>query len=389
MRLFMAGVNYKQNSLSQREKLSFTIEKTGEICRSICSLGYIDGCVVISTCNRTEIYINSESLNENIADKILLEHSKIYDFDGVFEKKGDEEAVYHIIELACGLKSQIVGEEQIIGQINSAMEVSRNNGGGSPVLNTLFRIAVSAGKYVVTNVKKENVSLSSAYGAVELLVSKYGNIRGKKCVVIGNGKMGQIVQKLLLKKGCEVFVTLRGYKHGNNNIIKGGKAIKYSERYNYIDGADFIISATKSPHYTLTYDNFKSIMNMPEIIVDLAVPRDVEPNISQLCQCFNIDELGFRESVNIYEDYEIVNIVRKFAGDFFQWENYRASLKSIEEVKDIISKRIVKSGFENDESIVENTVRKTVDILLGAMKQYVCPETINECLKKIEERARL
>ena len=87
MKLFMASVNYKNNSLSQREKLSFTSEKIEDICGNICALNDICGCVIISTCNRTEIYITSESLNENNADKILLKYSGVDDFDGFLKKK--------------------------------------------------------------------------------------------------------------------------------------------------------------------------------------------------------------------------------------------------------------------------------------------------------------
>ncbi len=394
MKLFMASVNYKNNSLSQREKLSFTSEKIEDICGNICALNDICGCVIISTCNRTEIYITSESLNENNADKILLKYSGVDDFDGFFEKKENNEAVRYIMQLACGLKSQIVGEEQIVSQINSAIEISRKNGAGNSVLNTLFRIAVSAGKYTITNAKAGNNHLSASYKAVELLIKRYGNIKGKKCVIIGNGKMGQIAQRLLIKKGCYVFVTLRSYKNGNNEIVKGCKAIKYNERYDYINGADFIVSATKSPHYTLTYDRLKCIKNIPEIIIDLAVPRDVEPEISSICQCINIDELGFKESSNSGRFLKVYNIAEKFSGDFFQWENYMMSLNGIESLKDIISKRIIKGEikYENEknvEKIIENVVGKTVDTILGSMKEYVCPEMINKAKKKIEERARL
>ncbi len=391
---FMAGVNYKNNNISQREKLSFTFERIIQISQNICGIEGVWGCIILSTCNRTEIYLSMEDVGENISDKFLLEYSKIQEFDGVFEKREGEEVVYYIMELACGIKSQIMGEEQIVSQINHALEISRENGCTDSALNTLFRIAVSAGKYALTNVKISNTPVSSAYAAVKFLSQKYENLKNKKCVIIGNGKMGQIAQKLLVKKGCMVFVTLRSYKHGNNDIVKGCIAIKYKERYNYIDGTDFVISATKSPHYTLTYDKFKDLIKKPDIVIDLAVPRDVEALISKECECFNIDEFGYKTEISSEKIDIIYGIVEKFTRLFFNWENYKMSLQSIEELKDIISRRIVKSEFKFVDSykidnVVAKTVDKTVDMLLGGMKDYINPDIIDLCKKKVRERARL
>ncbi len=391
---FMAGVNYKNNNISQREKLSFTFERIIQISQNICGIEGVWGCIILSTCNRTEIYLSMEDVGENISDKFLLEYSKIQEFDGVFEKREGEEVVYYIMELACGIKSQIMGEEQIVSQINHALEISRENGCTDSALNTLFRIAVSAGKYALTNVKISNTPVSSAYAAVKFLSQKYENLKNKKCVIIGNGKMGQIAQKLLVKKGCMVFVTLRSYKHGNNDIVKGCIAIKYKERYNYIDGTDFVISATKSPHYTLTYDKFKDLIKKPDIVIDLAVPRDVEALISKECECFNIDEFGYKTEISSEKIDIIYGIVEKFTRLFFNWENYKMSLQSIEELKDIISRRIVKSEFKFADSykidnVVAKTVDKTVDMLLGGMKDYISPDIIDLCKKKVRERARL
>lgn len=392
--LFMAGINYKDNCISKREEIYFDPEKTADICRNIYKLKDIDGIVILSTCNRTEIYLSAKVRPEEDADKILLKYSGIKNFDGIFEKREGEDAVHHIIELACGIKSQIIGESQIAGQINRAVKISRENGCSDPTLNTLFRIAVSAGKYVLANAVVSNVPISSASAAVEFLKNKYKNIENKKCVVIGNGKMGKIVQSLLIKNGCRVFVTLRNYKHGGNKIIKGCKAIEYKERYVYADGADFIISATKGPHYTITYDEFKNIRRKPEIILDIAVPRDVEPAVSKEWNCIDIDGLGLKPEISAEKLNLIYDIAEKFAEDFFNWENYRLSLPDIEIIKRIVSERIIignaKDGYEGDiDEIIRRTAEKTADIILGGIKEYITPEIIKLCRNKIRERARL
>jgi len=393
----MAGINYNLNSLSQREKLSFSPKKTAEICESVCKEKNVYGCIIISTCNRTEIYISCSSSENPDPSKLLLKHSGVLNFDGNFEKNDDIGTIYHIIELACGLKSQIMGEEQIVGQINSALRLCKEHNCTDSILNTLFRTAVSAGKYKLSHTKLSNIPISSAYGAVELLEKlNKKNLVGKKCIVIGNGKMGQIVQKLLIKKGCKVFVTLRGYKHGNNDIIKGCNGIKFKERYNFIDGSDFVISATKSPHYTISYDKFSAVVKKPKVIIDLALPRDVEPKISEICSCYNIDELGFETKINPKDLKNVQNIIEKFVGDFIKWRNYKFSLQSIASVKDIISKRIVKSSIHSDNfientpnEIIEKIVDKTVNILLGGIKDSISPNIMKKCEEKIKERGRL
>lgn len=389
MKIFMASVNYKNSSINQREKLSFDKEKISEIIKKICLIDGIFGCIIISTCNRTEIYISS-AIDLQV-DKLLLDVADIQNFQGQFEKKQSVDAVYHIIQLACGLKSQIIGEGQIVSQINFALQISRENNCTDSILETLFRIAVSAGKFALTNAKLSNIPLSSAYAAVELIKQKFGNISDKKCVVIGNGKMGQIVQELLIKSGAKVLVTLRSYKSGNNEVIKGCETINYSDRYEFIESADFVITATRSPHYTITYDKLKKLKNKPLIIIDLAIPRDVEPDVSNICQTYNIDELGFKTQINEDERIIVDNIVEKFVDKFYRWKNYKLSLNDMDSIKKIISQRIVKSGNfdKNDEELIALTVKKTTDMIFGGFNNAIPPKNVQACRKKIEERSRL
>ncbi|MDO4301189.1 MAG: hypothetical protein Q4D26_07365 [Clostridia bacterium] len=394
MKLLMAGINYNNTCISKREKLSFTPEQIGNICKNICRIEDIYGCIILSTCNRTEIYISCSPYGHYNADDLLLKYAGITDFDGVFEKIEDTDVVYYIMELACGLKSQIVGESQIVTQINSALEISMENNCTDSVLDTLFRIAVSAGKYTLTNARITNIPLSCAYGAMDMLLKKYSNLKEKKCVIIGNGKMSKILQQLLISKECHVWVTLRSYKHGNNETVIGCSGISYNERYEYIKDCNFVVSATRSPHYTLTYDKFSLLKKMPEIAIDLAMPRDIDPEIKKLCNCFNIDDLGYETKIDENSLQKVYDIIDKFAADFIQWYNYKLSLPTISIIKHIITKRIIKSSeitkevLNNTEGSVAMIVEKTVDMLLGGMKNNVLPDTMEACRKKIEERAR-
>lgn len=160
--------------------------------------------------------------------------------------------VRHLMEVASGLRSRIWGEDQIISQVKDAIALAREAGCTDGVLETLFRSAISAGKEVKTEVRLTAVPTSAASMAVELLAAKLGDLAGKKALVIGNGEMGRLSASLLQQAGCEVWVTLRTYRHGETIVPPGCGVVPYEERFHHMEGCDFLISATTSPHYTVT-----------------------------------------------------------------------------------------------------------------------------------------
>lgn len=394
MKVIMAGINYKISSINQREKLALDNDSIRHICTQICGVKGIYGCVIVSTCNRTEVYISCDVNMENCGAELLVKYSGADISPNAFEKREGMPAVYYLTELACGLKSMILGEGQIASQLNDALKIAHDAGCTDSVLNTLFRIAVSAGKYALTNAKISNVPLSCAYGAVSVLEENFGSLTGKSCLVIGNGKMGRLVQQLLLEKGCKVFVTLREYKHGNNDVLPGCGKLWYSQRYEYMEDCDFVISATKSPHFTVARAAIEALKNPPKAVIDLAVPRDVEAGVEELCFCRNIDTLGYQSGIDEKSLSAVNEIVQKFANDFVQWHNYKMSLPHISKIKEVIAGRIIKGGaaegvdFHSSDRVYM-VVSKTVDMLLGSMKDSVEPDNMGQSRKRIEERAVL
>lgn len=396
----MAGIDYKSATIDIREKISFTETEIIDICGKIYAEIGVFGCIILSTCNRTEIYISCSDGFDISAEQLLLKYSKIKCSQLKFKNLENMDAVYHLIEVACGIHSKILGESQIFGQINNACEISRNNGFSDSVLNTLFRIAVTAGKYAVTNVKIVGVPVSSSYSAVKLLAEKLGTLRGKRGLVIGNGKMGKIACRLLLEQKCKVSVTVRTYKHSLENKFdyKNCDTVDYRNRFLVAEDADFIISATKSPHFTVTEEDVLKLKNPPKVIVDLSLPRDIDPNIYNLSQieCFNVDDLTIDyNSINSEKINAIYEIADKFAADFLKWKNYKYSVDEIADIKTILANRVIKSVFsenfkdDNFDKSVKYAVSKTTDMLFGAMKSSIVPENIHLCKQKLLERARL
>ena len=184
-----------------REALSFTETQVREELFRLKKAG-VEEAVLLSTCNRTELYLYGE---EDCDPGALLCADRRVDIDfysDLFQRYEGEAAVHHLMEVACGLRSQILCEDQIITQVKTAAAVAREEKASGPVLETLFRMAVTAAKKAKTEVQVRAVPRSSAAQAVELLRSVCGELRGKKALVIGNGEMGRLCACLLYTSRC-------------------------------------------------------------------------------------------------------------------------------------------------------------------------------------------
>lgn len=398
MYLTMAGIDFHTASVELREHFTFTEEEISEFLQMLSKKKGVKGCAAIVTCNRTELYMSvsnesvmrSESVLMSLA-KSGIDHSVIYSYE-------NEDAAKHLMEVACGLHSQILHEEQIVKQVNQSISLARKLGTSDAVIDTLFRTAVSAGKYALTNVSQPGISLSLAYEAVRRLELKMGSLSGKKCVIIGNGKMGRLVSDILVKKDCCVYLTLRSYLHGQNIIPKGTIPVKYEDRIKYIDGADIVISATRSPHYTITFDMINSLNNRPEWLIDLAMPCDIDSKCSQFSDVNfrNLDSFNTGTQIDEYSIYELKKIAAKYAENFREWSNYREAVPYIEKLKRVMPEHIFKStamdGYrqsECSEEIVYITANKIIDMLMGSLKHEINPEMLESCFEKISSRVHI
>lgn len=323
----MAGVDYKKTPVELRGKLAFDKEKIVDMTKKISGKKGVEGCVILSTCNRTEIYISSVD-GKNDAANMLFDSCGVdkNDFCGCIQERCGEAAAVYLAEVACGLHSAILCEEQIVTQIGEAAELSRDTGCTDSVLNTLFRCAVTAGKKALTDFNVSSVPLSAAHAAVDTAEKLFGTLLGKKALVIGNGKMGLLAADALLEKKCDVCITLRKYKHGDNVIPNGAVTVDFKERYTAMEKCDFVITATRSPHYTIAVDKFKCLNCMPKYIFDLAVPCDVQSGTEKYTKCFNIDSLCRFDEINADVIEKIKCVAKKYADDFIKWKKYKEEI---------------------------------------------------------------
>ena len=214
-------------------------------------------------------------------------------------------------------------------------------------------------------------------------------LAGKRAVVIGNGAMGRLAAGLLRDAGCAVTITLRSYHHGETIVPGGCDTHAYDDRYALIDGADLVCSATTSPHLTLTAPQLADLHAPPRLLIDLAMPRDIDTAAAEdpRMTVWNLDDLGPLEDENAEERAHAAQILDEEYADFKAWYAYREALPVIAQIKDMAIERVrFDHGYadlakdEDVDGLVQLAVSKTVDMLLGGMKDVVSKQRLSGCL---------
>ena len=377
----MAGLDWCRAPVELREALSFVHSRVVELDRELA--GHGTGCVLLSTCNRTEIYLSGAA--EDVHPGALLCRAAGVDFAplaGAFVLRRDEDAARHLMEVAGGLHSRIWGEDQILAQVKTALERARLAHSADSALERVFGGAAAAGKRIKSAVRLQGVPTSAAARAVELLEEELGSLAGRRALVIGSGEMGRLAARLLGERGCDVAVTLRTYRHGGPVLPAGCRGVPYEERYRAVEEADLLLSATASPHETITLEGLSGCARLPRGMVDLAIPRDIQPQVGQLpgVRLFNVDDLGGVQRKIPPRAEEIVDEAME---ELERWERYRESLPGLERVKEAICRRLLATGLEG-EDLLQEAVSRTVDLLAGALEQPLSSQILEGCAQKID-----
>ncbi len=275
--MFCISVSYKMAKIDIREKIAFSSDELKAFLK--------DNMVILSTCNRVEVYFTDYDINKlskEICDFKKIDYNLFKSYVNIYI--GDR-AVNHLFRVASGIESKILGEDEILGQVKDAYYFAHNNVNLCYEINTVFKGAITSAKAVKTNtlMSKSSVSVGT------LVASFIHNHNAKNVMLMGaSGKIGSIVAKNILSyKDVDVIATER--VHNNNGInISGLTYIPFSKRYEYMAECDIIISATSSPHYTVTAYELESRNIENKVFIDLAVPRDIDEDIKNN-QIYNID----------------------------------------------------------------------------------------------------
>lgn len=319
MMLMMSGLDCHRAPLDQRQRLAFSQSLAEEFLYWLRGQPGVEGCVLLSTCNRTELYISGSA---ETPWRLLCRGAGVpeEEMEPYFTTRCGLDAARHLMEVTCGLHSQILGEDQIITQVRKAMELAQEVKTADPVLSALFRSAVTAGKRARTEVSVSRGSPSMGTRCRDILSCELGTLAGKKILVIGNGQMGRLAAQLLQEAGAAVHVTLRTYRHGETVVPAGCGTVNYEDRVAAMESIDALVSATTSPHYTLTVQQLRTVKNPPAVAVDLAVPRDIDPECGQILTLFDTDSLGSAGPGSPEEVEAMRAIAAQELERFHQWQ---------------------------------------------------------------------
>lgn len=408
MNLKMTGIDFTRAGIDIRQCFSFTKKAMALAMGQIRQRKEIRGCVLISTCNRMELWVSlTEGAKIALPDFLCsLKGLSLADYGDYLTVRENREAVEHLFYMSAGMKSQIVGEDQILTQVKEALAFAREQESTDRLLEVLFRMAVTAGKQVKNNVVMDKANYSAAHHALELLKEQGNNLSGKICLVIGNGEMGKLTAQALMEEGADVTVTVRQYRSGMVNIPKGAKRIDYGERYQYIPKCNLIVSATASPNLTITREGLDSCLgnafHQNQIYLDLAVPRDMESVIAQRegVKYYDMDSLPLeRQSEKMRRQYQQAEkILSGEIQKFLDWQECRNLVPRIQQIGADAARELVwrmektfqkldlpETDKEGLRKQLESTAGKVVDKLLFELRDQAQQETLQKTVEILEQ----
>jgi glutamyl-tRNA reductase len=380
VKLTLAGVSHHRAPIELRERVALDIDA----CRALAQrlVQQLDGeAVVLSTCNRTELYLVRDEHAEDVAVDTLaqLAGERADDLAAALYRLHDEGAALHLFRVAAGLDSLVPGEGEILGQVRSAFEA----GSAGPFLDRLFRQALHTGKRVrmETAIAESPASVPSAAAALAQQV--FGELTGRRVLVLGAGKMSESTARNLRSRGAEIAVVAnRSLAHGEDLARQlGARALALDAIETELEHVDVIVSATSSSDLVLSRESvaaaLRSRKGRPLLLVDLAVPRDLDPAINELEGCFlyDVDDLEAVVAETLSgRRGEATRAEQLVAGEADRFREWQASLDIVPTIaslralaEEIRDRELLKAGgrlSERERKHIESVTSRIVAKLL-------------------------
>ncbi len=291
MSIVVIGVNHRTGPLALLERVAVSVESLPKVIASLTSRVNIREAVVLSTCNRTEVYAVAERFHGAYADirDFFCElgglspdelHPHLY-------SQHDDGAVAHLFDVAAGLDSAVLGETEILGQVRGAWELSQAEGGAKATLNLLFRHAIETGKRARTETAISRSTASVSHAAVEMAIERLGSLEGRRVLVVGAGDMGEGVAVALVAAGAKDITVANRTADRAEQLARrvGGRVVAFNELQTVIGGVDVLLTSTGSGSVLIDHDAVATArvgVDTPLLIVDIAVPRDVDSAVAGL-----------------------------------------------------------------------------------------------------------
>jgi len=389
MQLIVLGLNHKTAPVDVRERFSIPEEKIRRGLRHIDEYDAMNEVVILSTCNRSEMYVVVEDADEDLPmlKQFLFDLAgNEEDIDDYLFYYGGEACISHLFEVSSSLDSLVIGEGQILSQVKKAYAIAREEGTTSTVLNTLFHRAIATGKRVRTETRIAYNAVSVSYAAVELAKNIFGDLTQARVLLLGAGQMGELTAQHLVDKGVEkVYVANRSYERAAELAEKfHGEPVVFEQAMKQAVGVDIIITSTGAPHYIVNTWETQQLMTKRKgrqiVFIDIAVPRDVEPEVADIkgVQLYNIDDLEavVDENIKVREqeaeqardiiEEEVYELVNKF-----RYLSFRPVMALLADKADRIRCREVKRAMAklsditpDQRKVMENMTKMIVRKLL-------------------------
>jgi glutamyl-tRNA reductase len=293
MSLVLVGTSHRLSPVEVRERIAFDVDQAAELARRLADGGEA---VCLSTCNRTELYFSHQDpdLAERLAaDALLGDEVELY-------RMRDEDAALHLFRVAAGLDSLVPGEGEILGQVREAYEV----GAHGPVLDRLFREALRVGKKVRTETAIAESPSSVSSAAAALAQQVFGELTGCSVLLVGAGEVSELAARALTARGATIGAVTSRTQESASRLAEAfdARTVPFDDLGRELEQVDVVVSSTSSPDTVLSRDQIPNRHGRPLFVIDLAVPRDVDPAVAELedCYLYDIDDLQavVRESLS-------------------------------------------------------------------------------------------
>lgn len=397
MDIGVIGVNHNLAPISVREKVSFTDTRKIEAINSLLDKD-ISEIVILSTCNRSEIYIRANNIEDKIqiVEDFYEEYFNERNIKSYLFSKSGKQAIDHLFEVTAGLDSIVLGEDQILGQVKDAHEFSMKLGASKKVFNKLFREAVTTSKEIKSTTKISQQPLSISYIGIKLLKEKLGSLENKNALVVGFGKMSKLTMTHLKEEKVNT-IYLANRSHGKYEDIgddfKNVIPINYDSRYETLKNVDIVVSATASPHTVLRAEEIPNL-DHKIYMMDIALPRDIDPNINEFenIEVYDIDDLKKIHDKNDSKRNELAMIGRQTINskvdEFMEWldaADIDPTIQSLNEKCFEIRQDTLDYIFRKVD--LDSKDKRIIDKMMGsALKRLVREPILN--LKQVKDKGK-
>ena len=308
MKLLLTGVSHNTAPVEVRESLAFRAEDLSRALQDLRSRAGVNEALILSTCNRVEITVTTEdSIDPQTTVDLFLTDHKPVPAEGigphVYRYEG-REAIHHLFRVAASLDSMVVGEPQILGQLKVAYTAAKDAGAVCGWLDGLLTRAFGVAKRVRSETGIGQMAVSVSYAAVELARKIFGSLAGRTVMIVGAGKMSELAARHLRRSGAShVFVTNRTHDRAMEMArLFQGTPVEYDRFHATLPEVDILIASSAAPHYILNKEEMQRVIaarrNKPAYLIDLAVPRNIDPSVNDVANVFLYDIDDLQEVVN-------------------------------------------------------------------------------------------